>query len=69
MIHWALVEFLIFQLTPIPLVYLQIEKNDKNPHLDVHRVKYEQFQNLIDRIHYYKFIFAIIDMPNLPSVS
>ena len=28
MIHLALVEFLILQFTSIPLVYLQIEKND-----------------------------------------
>ena len=51
MIHWALVEFLILQFTPIPLVYLQIEKNDKIPLINVHRVKYEQFPNLIDKIH------------------
>ena len=41
MIHWALVEFLFLQFTPIPLVYLQIEKNDKTTIVDVHRVKYE----------------------------
>ena len=29
MIHWTLVEFLILQFTSIPLVYLQIEQNDK----------------------------------------
>ena len=52
MIHWALVEFLILQFTPIPLVYLPIEKNDKIPHVNVHRVKYEQFQNLINKIHF-----------------
>ena len=38
MIHWALVEFLILQFTPIPLAYLQIEKNDKIPLFNVHRV-------------------------------
>ena len=27
------------RFTPIPLVYLQIEKNDKIPHVNVHRVK------------------------------
>ena len=52
MIHWALVEFLILQLSPIPLVYLQIEKNDKIPHVNVHRVKYEQFPNLVNKIHF-----------------
>ena len=52
MIHWALVEFLFLQFTPIPLVYLQIEKNDKTPLVNVHRVKYEQFPNLIDKIHF-----------------
>ena len=52
MIHWALVEFLFLQFTPILLVYLQIEKNDKTPLVDVHRVKYEQFQNLIDKIQF-----------------
>ena len=41
MIHWASVKFLILQFTPIPLVYLQIEMNDKIPHVNVHRVKYE----------------------------
>ena len=45
MIHWALVEFLIIQFTLIPLVYLQIEQNDKILHVHVHRVKYEQFPN------------------------
>ena len=30
------------------LVYLQIEQNDKILHVYVHRVKYEQFPNLID---------------------
>ena len=71
MIHWALVEFLFLQFTPIPLVYLQIEKNDKTPLVNVHRVKYEQFPNLIDTIHFFftNFYFAIIDIPNLPSVS
>ena len=48
MIHWALVEFLFLQFTPIPLVYLQIEKNDKTPLFNVHRVKCEQFRNLIE---------------------
>ena len=50
MIHWPLVEFLIPQFTSIPLhvVYLQIEQNDKILHVYVHRVKYEQFPNLID---------------------
>ena len=43
MIHWGLVEFLILQFTSIPLVYLQIEQNDKILHVYVHRVKYEQF--------------------------
>ena len=43
MIHWALMEFLILQFTPIPLVYLQIERIDKIPHVNVHRVNYEQF--------------------------
>ena len=52
MIHWTLVEFLILQFTPIPLVYLQIERNDKIPLVNVHRVKYEQFRNLIDKIHF-----------------
>ena len=47
MMHWALVEFLFLQFTPIPLVYLQIETNDKTPLVNVHRVKYEQFPNLI----------------------
>ena len=71
MIHWALVESIILQFTLIPLVYLEIEKNDKIPHVNVHRVKYEQFPNLIDKIHFFftNFYFAIIDMPNLPSVS
>ena len=64
MIHWAIVEFLILQFTPIPLVYLQIEKNDKIPLVNVHRVKYEQFPNYI----FYKFLFCH-HMPNLPSVS
>ena len=49
MIHWALVGFLILQFTLIPLVNLQIEKNDKIPHVNVHRVKYEQFPNSIDK--------------------
>ena len=52
MIHWALVEFLILQFTPIPIIYLQIEKNYKIPHVNVHRVKYEQFPNLIDKLHF-----------------
>ena len=52
MIHWALVEFLFLQFTPILLVYLQIEKNDKTPLVNVHRVKYEQFPNLIDKRHF-----------------
>ena len=52
MIHWALVEFLFLQFTPIPLVHLQIEKNDKTPLVNVHRVKYEQFPNLIDKMHF-----------------
>ena len=52
MIHWALVEFLFLQFTPIPLVCLQIEKNDKTPLVNMHRVKYEQFPNLIDKIHF-----------------
>ena len=69
MIHWALVDFLFLLFTPIPLAYLQIEKNDKIPHVNVHRVNYEQFPNLIDKIHFYKFPYANIDMPNLPSVS
>ena len=43
MIHWALVEFLFLQFTLIPLAYLQIEKNDKTPLVNVHRVQYEQF--------------------------
>ena len=38
MIHWALVEFLIFQFTPIPLVYLQVEKNDKILHVSVNEI-------------------------------
>ena len=42
----------VSQFTPIPLVYLQIEKNDKTPLVNVHRVKYEQFPNLIDKIHF-----------------
>ena len=46
--YWALMEFLILQFTSIPLVYLQIEQNDKILHDYVHRVKYEQFPNLID---------------------
>ena len=38
--------------------------------LNVHRVKYEQFPNLIDKILFFSnFYFAIIDIPNLPSVS
>ena len=57
MIHWALVEFLILQFTPIPLVYLQIEKNDKIPHVDVHRMNYEQFPNLINKIHFLQISF------------
>ena len=71
MIHWALVEFLFLQFTLITLVYLQIEKNDKTPLVNVHRVKYEQFPNFIDKIHFFftNFYFAIIAMPNLPSVS
>ena len=48
MIHWALVEFLILQFTSIPLVHLRIAQNEKNLHVYVHRVKYEQFANLID---------------------
>ena len=52
MIHWALVEFLFLQFSPISLVNLQIEKNDKIPLVNVHRVKYEQFPNLIDKIHF-----------------
>ena len=52
MIHWALVEFLFLQFTPIPLVYLKIEKNDKTPLVNVHRVKNEQFLNLIDKTHF-----------------
>ena len=52
MIHWALVEFLFLPFTPIPLVYLEIEKNDKTPLVNVHRVKYEQFPNLIDKMHF-----------------
>ena len=40
----VLVEFLFLQFTPIPLVYLQIEKNDKTPLFNVHRMKYEHFQ-------------------------
>ena len=52
MIHWALVEILILQFTQIPLVYLQIEKNDKISLINVHRVKYEQVPNLIDKIHF-----------------
>ena len=63
-------EFLFLQFNPIPLVYLQIEKNDKTPLINVLRVKYKQFPNLIDKIHVFTtFYFAIIDMPNLPSVS
>ena len=70
MIHWALVEFLFLQFTPIPLEYLQIEKNDKTPLVNVHKVKYQQFPNLIDKIHFFtNFYFAIIDIPNLPIVS
>ena len=57
MIHWALVEFLILQFTVIPLVYLQIEKNDKIPYVYVHRVKCEQFSNLIDKIHFLPISF------------
>ena len=47
---YALVKFLILQFTTIPLVglYLQIEQNDKSLHVYVHRVRYEQFPNLID---------------------
>ena len=55
----------------IPLVYLQIEKNDKIPHFKVQKKKYEQFPNLIDKIHFFfftNFHFAIFVMPNLPSV-
>ena len=44
-------EFLILQFTPISLVYLQIEKNDTIPHVNVHRLNYEQFPNLMDIIH------------------
>ena len=40
MIHWT--------FTSIPLVYLQIEQNDKIIHVYVPRVKYERFPNLID---------------------
>ena len=61
MIHWALVEFLIFQFTPVPLVYLQIENYDKIPLVNVHRVKSEQFPNLIDKIH----ILQIFILPSL----
>ena len=63
--------FLFLQFTPIPLVYLQIEKSDKIPHVNVHRVKYEQFPNLIDKIHFFFtiFYFSFIAMTNLPSVS
>ena len=59
MIHWALVEFLILQFTTIPLVYLQTEKDDKIPDVYEHRVKYEQFSNLIDKIH----VFLISILP------
>ena len=52
MIRSAFVEFLILQFTPIPLVYLQIEKNDEIVHFYVHKVKYEQFPNLMDKIHF-----------------
>ena len=48
----GIVEFLFLQFTPIPLVYLKIEKNNKIPPVNVHRVKYEQFPNLIDKIHF-----------------
>ena len=61
MIHWALVVFLILQFTQIPLVYRQIEKNDKIPLVNVHRVKYEQFPNFIDKIH----ILKISILPSL----
>ena len=53
MIHWALVEFLILKFTPIPLVYLQIQKNDKIPLVYVHRAKYEQIPNLINKIIFF----------------
>ena len=61
MIHWALVEFLILQFTLIPLVYLQIEKNDKIPHVHVHIVKYEQLSNL-------KYIIHFLQISILPSL-
>ena len=54
MIHLGLVEFLILQFSAIPLVYLQIEKNDKITHVIEHTVNFknEQFANLIDKIHF-----------------
>ena len=43
-------------ITPIPLVYLQIEKNYKTPLVNVHRVKYEQFSR--QRLWYYNEILV-----------